>query len=79
MGWGSAHTDPEFDRYDVEGTLGAGALGVVYRVRDNQTDTPMALKVMRGVGAERQLRLKAEFRRVASLAHPNLAAALARC
>ncbi|MCP4873198.1 MAG: serine/threonine-protein kinase PknK [Proteobacteria bacterium] len=74
MGWGSAHTDPEFDRYDVEGTLGAGALGVVYRVRDNQTDTPMALKVMRGVGAERQLRLKAEFRRVASLAHPNLAA-----
>lgn len=56
----------------MEETLGTGSLGVVYRVRDRDGGTQVALKLLHGVGPERQHRLKHEFRRVADIAHPNL-------
>ena len=35
------------DRYEVQGTVGKGGMGVVYRARDRQLDEVVALKVVR--------------------------------
>ncbi len=61
------------DRYRVRKRLGAGGMGVVYEVDDLLRGLPVALKTLRGQGtADRITRLKAEFRSLADVAHPNL-------
>ena len=64
-------------RYSIRGKLGAGGLGVVYLAWDPVEQRRVALKVLRG---ERLLadpvgRMQREFRAVASLRHPRIAAA----
>jgi serine/threonine-protein kinase len=67
-------------RYRIQGLLGAGAMGEVYRAHDPSIDRPVAIKVLRpelitGSGAEQLL---ARFRREARAAgrrfHPNIVA-----
>lgn len=64
------------DRYRVRRCLGEGGFGVVYEVEDEELGRRLALKTLRaGVGvtiSHRIGRLKAEFRSVADLVHPNL-------
>ena len=67
-------------RYRVEGVLGRGAMGVIYRAHDPEIDRPVAIKLIRADlldGAERQDYLQ-RFRREAQAAgrcsHPNIVA-----
>src|SRR5690606_25966893 len=63
-------------RYTVERMLGAGGMGIVYRVRDAlDGERPLALKTLRG-GSSRRAALslfKSEFRTMTELRHPHLA------
>ncbi|MCC6901185.1 MAG: protein kinase [Polyangiaceae bacterium] len=63
-------------RYRVEGLLGQGGMGQVYRVVDDQGDGgTLALKLahLADVGSRAVEILKSEFALLASLSHPNLA------
>lgn len=59
-------------RYDVERTLGQGSAGVVYQVVDRETGERLALKKLLRMDLKSVTRLKAEFRALADLHHPNL-------
>ena len=65
-------------RYLIEGPLGSGAMGSVYRVRDHRLDCHRALKVLaapKGTDEERQeavRRFEQEARIVSSLHHQSL-------
>lgn len=59
-------------RFSVKEALGRGGMGTVFRAFDQADGAEVALKMLHGVGAEERLRLKAEFRAVSSIAHPNL-------
>lgn len=63
-------------RYTIERVIGAGGMGIVYRVADAlHPDRPLALKTLRG-GASRRAALslfKSEFRTMTELRHPHLA------
>jgi serine/threonine-protein kinase len=64
------------DRYEIESMVGAGGMGVVYRVRDLELDETVALKVMSSEFAADSDALGA-FRQEVKLArrvtHPNVA------
>ena len=65
------------DRYEIQGKLGSGGLGTVYRVWDALEKRQVALKVLR---AERLLedsisKMQREFQLIASLRHPRIAKA----
>jgi serine/threonine-protein kinase len=64
------------DRYEVLGLLGAGGMGLVYRVRDSELDEVVALKMIHGELAS-QPGMLARFRQEAKLArrvtHRNVA------
>jgi len=61
-------------RFELRRRLGAGAFGVVYEAFDRERGTSVALKTLRRTGEEALYRLKREFRSLADIAHPNLAA-----
>ncbi len=62
-------------RYELVRELGAGGMGVVYEAIDRARDgRRVALKVLQRQDAESLSRLKREFRALAGLRHPNLAA-----
>jgi len=52
--------------------LGRGASGLVYRVHDVELGMDVALKTLWGRGPDHVYWMKAEFRSLAGLAHPNL-------
>ena len=56
-------------RFHVERFAGAGAMGLVYRARDAQTDEWVALKVLAHGSAERFLR---EARALSEVSHPHI-------
>jgi eukaryotic-like serine/threonine-protein kinase len=66
------------ERYTLEGVLGTGAMGSVYRARD-AAGSPFALKTLRPAGkaangdaAERRARFLREAAVCATIAHPNV-------
>jgi len=60
--------------YDIEGELGAGAMGVVLRARRRADGAPVALKTMTPdrTAPDVQVRFEREARLAATLDHPNL-------
>ena len=62
------------DRFEIRGRLGAGATGVVHRAFDRVRGCDVAIKSLVRAGGRELYRFKREFRALADLAHPNLAA-----
>jgi serine/threonine-protein kinase len=74
-----ADTPSTFGRFNVTGTLGQGAMGVVYRAEDPILGRQVAIKVVKihdglseDVIAELSSRFENEARSAAALSHPNL-------
>src|SRR5580693_9166560 len=59
-------------RFEVLSRLGEGGGGVVYEVRDRQSDAHLALKTVHLHQPSALAGLKREFRAVQDVAHPNL-------
>jgi len=70
--------EPRIAGYRIEGVLGRGATGTVYRARQTSVDRAVALKVLHPdlVGTRAELRLQREARTTARLAHPNIISAI---
>ncbi|KAB2900605.1 MAG: serine/threonine-protein kinase PknK, partial [Kofleriaceae bacterium] len=68
------HADDGSERFVVLDKLGAGGMGVVYRVRDQLDGREVALKTLQGTNARDLYRFKREFRSLCDLIHPNLCA-----
>ena len=65
------------ERYEIEGVLGAGGMGVVYRAIDGVTKRPVALKLIRPerIGGRGEIeRLVAEGVTARDIRHPNVVA-----
>jgi eukaryotic-like serine/threonine-protein kinase len=63
--------------YEIDGLLGAGGMGEVYRARDPRLGRDVAIKILpRGFtdNADRLARFEREARILAALNHPNIAA-----
>jgi serine/threonine protein kinase len=62
------------ERFSLRRKLGAGGMGVVYEVHDRLMNKTVALKTLSHTDPEQIYRLKREFRTLADVSHPNLAA-----
>ncbi len=63
--------------YEVQGELGRGGMGVVYRALDRRLQRPVAIKALRpDIAADEtaRTRLRTEALHLAALNHPNIAA-----
>jgi len=60
------------ERFQVLSLLGRGGMGVVYEVYDRERQAKVALKTLNEGSPVELLRLKAEFRALQELEHPNL-------
>jgi len=70
---------PAIPGYRIEGIVGRGATGIVYRARQTSVDRVVALKVLHQelVGSQSALRrMQREARLTAKLAHPNIISAI---
>jgi len=64
-----------FAGYEIDGVVGSGGIGILYRARQLRLDRPVALKVVEpDVASDRVIReqLRREARTVAALDHPNV-------
>src|SRR4029079_12900652 len=60
-------------RYWIEGPLGEGGMGVVYRATDPELGRHVAIKLLHArPGPEAEARLLREARAVAQLSHPHV-------
>jgi serine/threonine protein kinase len=65
-----------FAGYEVEGVVGSGGVGILYRARQLRLDRPVALKLVEPEIASDPVvreRLRRETRTMAALDHPNIA------
>ena len=60
------------DRFDVLEMLGEGGLAVVHAAQDRLREERVAIKLLRDPSRRAQKLLKAEFRTLADISHPNL-------
>ena len=65
---------PDFSatRYDVDGEIGRGGMGIVFRGRDRELAREVAIKVAHWPGAADVERLRDEARVLAALEHPGI-------
>ena len=63
---------PQTKRFTEPQLIGAGGMGLVYRVLDGETGQHVALKTLRTLDPEEMYRLKQEFRTLANVIHQNL-------
>ena len=66
---------PTLGPYRIEGPLGAGGMGEVFRATDTRLNRPVAIKVLpTGVALDQQMRARfaREARAVAALTHPHI-------
>src|SRR5437588_9761088 len=64
---------PSIPGYEIEGVLGRGGMGVVYRARHLALKRPVALKMILGdVSDEERQRFQAEAEAAARLRHPGI-------
>lgn len=59
-------------RFVLREALGRGGMGVVYRAYDAELGLDVALKALNDLGSDGRSWLKAEFRSLAGIVHPNL-------
>src|SRR5687767_7675207 len=59
-------------RYEVESRTGTGGMGIVYRARDRETNSTVALKLVRQQEIESVDRFSEEVELLARLAHPHI-------
>jgi serine/threonine protein kinase len=65
-------SQPASERFVLQGQLGRGAMGEVYRVVDRELGREVALKMLRSPEPDKIYRFKREFRALADVVHPNL-------
>ncbi|MBZ5713313.1 serine/threonine-protein kinase [Nannocystis pusilla] len=71
--WAQRRSPPQqLGRFRLEEALGVGGQGAVYRAVNTHTGESVALKYLLDVDPAADERLKAEFRRMADIAHENL-------
>ena len=58
--------------YEVQGVIGAGGMGEVYRATDTKLNRDVAIKVLRTTSAEEAARLEQEAKAAAALNHPHI-------
>ncbi|MGW8369567.1 MAG: protein kinase domain-containing protein, partial [Gammaproteobacteria bacterium] len=70
--WPDLANAPRSSRYQIYGLIGRGASGLVYRALDLTGHFPLALKSLKSATPEEIYHLKAEFRTLRDIYHPNL-------
>jgi tetratricopeptide (TPR) repeat protein len=65
------------ERFELVGLAGSGGMGSVYRARDRQTGSDVALKILHGSASSDRLRFGREAQLLADLAHPAIVRYLA--
>src|SRR3954454_3502190 len=63
---------PKLARFEVLRPLGGGAGGLVYEAVDRERGQRVAIKTLHAMDAGSLLQLKAEFRALQDIEHPNL-------
>ncbi|MBV8729378.1 MAG: protein kinase, partial [Acidobacteriia bacterium] len=61
-------------RFEILRQVGAGGMGVVYEARDLERNLRVAIKTLQKADSRMLYHLKQEFRSLADITHPNLAA-----
>jgi WD40 repeat protein/serine/threonine protein kinase len=72
---GAESPPPTIPGYEVQGELGRGGMGVVYKARQTALHRVVALKMLRGgapVTAEQLARFRVEMEALGRLQHPNI-------
>src|SRR5262245_43832109 len=72
---GGPLTPPSLPGYEIEGEIGRGGMGVVYRAQHRRLNRTVALKMILAgahAGADQVVRFLGEAEAVAKLHHPNI-------